>query len=208
MKSALRAVILAGGSTLLTTGCSAPRPDPVHFPDPPKQECQVVVEAESKEWQKIAEELTKGRSIGEQQKLLESERRYQLGLAWFNKGDFEKAKIEAQIAVEKWPEHIAARKLLADVGEILVGGPTGLRGIGDHDLRVAQVTVEQQQLEITNHILHGGRFLDAKMYKSALREFENAEFKIRHMPYDVKTMNDLLPKVQEMKVRAKSSIRD
>jgi hypothetical protein len=167
-----------------------------------------VVEAESREWQKIAEELTKGRSVGEQQKLLESERHYQLGLAWFKKGDFEKAKIETQIAVEKWPEHLAARKLLADVGEILVGGPTGLRGIGDHDLRVALVTVEQQQLEITNHILHGGRFLDAKMYRSALREFENAEFKIRNMPHDVKTMNDLLPKIREMKARAKSSIRD
>jgi len=202
MKRAVWVVLLAGCS-------SAPPPsEPLPHRDPPKQECRIVVEAENKEWQKIAEELTKGRSVGEQQKLLESERHYQLGLAWFNKGDFEKAKIEAQLAVEKWPEHLAARKLLADAGEILVGGPTGLRGIGDHDLRVALVTVEQQQLEITNHILHGGRFLDARMYKSALREFENAEFKIRNMPHDVKTMNDLLPKVREMKQRAKNSIRD
>jgi len=193
---------------LLVAGCSARPPQPAPHREPPKQECQIVVEAESKEWQKIAEELTKGRSVGEQQKLLESERHYQLGLAWFHKGDFEKAKIEAQLAVEKWTEHLAARKLLADVGEILVGGPTGLRGIGDHDLRVAQVKVEQQQLEITNHILHGGRFLDARMYKSALREFENAEFKIRNMPYDVKSLNDLLPKVREMASRARSSIRD
>jgi hypothetical protein len=201
MKKALWIAILAG--------CSAPPPAPPLAVDPPKQECKIVVDAENKEWQKIAEELTKGRSVGEQQKLLESERHYQLGLAWFHKGDFEKAKIETQIAVEKWPEHLAARKLLADVGEILVGGPTGLRGIdGGHDLRVAQVTVEQQQLEITNHILHGGRFLDARMYKSALRELENAEFKIRHMPYDVKSMNDLLPKVRELAARAKSSIRD
>lgn len=193
----------------LLAGCSAPPAPPVETPpEPPKQECRIVVEAESREWQKIAEELTRGRSVGEQQKLLESERHYQLGLAWFHKGDFDKAKEQAQLAVEKWPEHLAARKLLADVGEILVGGPTGLRGIGDHDLRVARVTVEQQQLEITNHILHGGRFLDARMYRSALREFENAEFKIRTMPHDVKTMNDLLPKLQEMKARAKSSLRE
>ena len=168
----------------------------------------MVVEAESKEWQKIAEELTKGRSVGEQQKLLESERHYQLGLSWFNKGDFDKAKEQAQLAVEKWPEHIAARKLLADVHEIIIGGPARILSIPEHDLRVSQVTVEQQQLEITNHILHGGRFLDARMYKSALREFENAEFKIRNMPYDVKSMNDLLPKVRELKTRAKSAIRD
>lgn len=188
--------------------CSAPPPEPAPVPEPPRQECQIVIEAENREWQRIAEELTRGRTVGEQQKLLESERHYQLGLAWFHKGDFEKAKIQAQTAVEKWPEHLAARKLLADAGEILVGGPTGLRGIGDQDLRVAQVTVEQQQLEITNHILHGGRFLDAKMYKSAVRELENAEFKIRNMPHDVKTLNDLLPKIREMIVRAKSSIRD
>src|SRR5207244_3202591 len=82
----------------------------------------------------------------------------ELALAWFNKADFEKARIEAQHAVEAWPEHLAARKLLSDVGEIIVGGPVRIAGIGEHDLRVAMVTVEQQQLEITNHILHGGRF--------------------------------------------------
>src|SRR5262245_40316960 len=202
MKNALWIGILAGCSA------SPPAPEPVLYRDPPKQECKIVIEAESQEWQKIAEELTKGRSVGEQQKLLESERHYQLGLSWFNKGDFDKAKEQAQLAVQKWPEHLAARKLLADVNGIIVGGSDRFPSIPEHDLRVSLVTVEQQQLEITNHILHGGRFLDAKMYKSALREFENAEFKIRNMPYDVKTMNDLLPKVQEMKTRAKSSIRD
>jgi hypothetical protein len=196
-RSTLLAVLLAG--------CSSTTPPPA---EPVRPAAPPEIQAQSPEWAKIAEEAMKGRPVEEQQRMLEAERRYQLGLAWFNKGDFEKAKIETQIAVEKWPEHLAARKLLADVGEILVGGPTGLRGIGDHDLRVALVTVEQQQLEITNHILHGGRFLDARMYKSALREFENAEFKIRNMPHDVKTMNDLLPKVQEMKARAKNSIRD
>ena len=46
------------------------------------------------------------------------------------------------------------------------------------------------------------------MYTSALRELENAEFKIRNLPYDVKSMNDLLPKVKELAARARSSIRD
>lgn len=193
---------------VLLAACSTPPTEPVPHREPPKQECRIIVEAESQEWRKIAEELTKGRSIGEQQQLLESERHYQLGLAWFNKGDFDKAKEQARLAVDKWPEHLAARKLLADVHEIIVGSSGRIPSIGEHDLRVAQVTVEQQQLEITNHILHGGRFLDAKLYTSALREFENAEFKIRNMPYDVKSLNDLLPKVREMKARAKSSIRD
>ena len=191
---------------LLLAGCSTPPPERATPPERPEPE--VAIQAENPEWRKIPEELLKGRPAAEQQRILESERRYQLALAWFHKADFEKAKIEAQLAVQAWPEHLAARKLLADVGEILVGAPTGLRAIGDHDLRVAQVTVEQQQLEITNHLLHGGRFLDDRMYRSALREFENAEFKIRNMPYDVKAMNDLLPKVREMIARAKSSVRD
>ncbi len=67
------------------------------------------------------------------------------------------------------------------------------------------MTVEQKQLEISNHILQGGRFLDAKLYSSAIRELENAEFKIRNLPYDVSAMNDLLPRVREMIVRARSS---
>src|SRR6185503_20109887 len=149
MKRALRVVLLAGGSTLLATSCSSspPPPEPVPQREPPKQECRIVVEAESKEWQKIAEELTKGRSVGEQQKLLESERHYELALSWFNKGDFDKAKEQARLAVEKWPEHIAARKLLADVHEIIIGGPARIDSIPGRDLRVSQVTVEQQQLE-------------------------------------------------------------
>ena len=191
---------------LLLAGCSvAPSTSP---PKEPAPRAALEIQAETPEWRKITEELLKGKTVVEQQRILESERRYQLALAWFHRADFEKAKIEAQLAVEAWPEHVAARKLLADVGEIIVGAPTGLRAIGDVDLRVAQVTVEQQQLEITNHLLHGGRFLDAKMYASALREFENAQFKIRNMPYDVKAMNDLLPKVRELIARAKSSIRD
>ncbi len=140
--------------------------------------------------------------------MVESEQRYQLALAWFNKGDFDKAKSEAQAAVQAWPEHLAARKLLDDVNEIIVGGPTRLRGIGDQELRVARVRVDQARLEIENHVLHGRRFLEAGMYSAALREFENAEFKIRNMPTDVVAMNDLLPGIRELKARAKSSLKD
>jgi hypothetical protein len=46
------------------------------------------------------------------------------------------------------------------------------------------------------------------MYESALREYENAEFKILHLPYDVPAMNDLLPRVREGIRRSKSQVRD
>ena len=188
---------------MLIAGCSAPA---ASSPRPGKE--PVVVEAVNPEWARIAEEAAKGRTVAEQQRVVESEQHYQLALAWFNKGDFDKAKSEAQAAVQAWPEHLAARKLLDDVNEIIVGGPTRLRGIGDQELRVARVRVDQARLEIENHVLHGRRFLEAGMYSAALREFENAEFKIRNMPTDVVAMNDLLPGIRELKARAKSSLKD
>src|SRR5258706_10589070 len=91
---------------VLLAGCSAPAavpaPAPVRDPE---------IQAENPEWRRIAEELAKGLSVGEQQKLMESERHYSLALAWFNKADFEKARIEAQLAVDAAPENLAARKL-------------------------------------------------------------------------------------------------
>src|SRR6185295_9803890 len=124
---------------LLLAGCSTAAPAPEAGPAAAKPESPVVVEAESPEWKKIAEELAKGRTVGEQQQMAESERRYGLALAWFNKGDFDKAKIEAQAAVAAWPEHLAARKLLSDVNEIIIGGPARIPSIGESDLRVALV---------------------------------------------------------------------
>jgi hypothetical protein len=144
----------------------------------------------------------------EQGRRLEAERHYSLALAWFNRADFEKAKVEAQLAVERWPGHLAARKLLSDIGDLIVGAPTGFPGLGEQELRLAAVMAEQQRLEITNHVIQGTRFLDAKLYASALREFENAEFKIRNMPYDVKSVSELLPRVRALAARAKSSIRE
>lgn len=193
------AVLLA-----LLAGCSSsPPPEPSAKPPPPP-----VVQAENAEWAKIAEEAMKGRPVEEQQRILEAERRYTLALAWFNKGDFDKAKVEAQLAVQTWPEHLPSRRLLDDVNEIIIGGPARIRGIGESELRVARVTVEQTRLEIENHLLQGKRLLDAQLYEKALREFESAEFKIRNLPVDVPAMNDLLPGIRELKARAKSSIRN
>jgi len=80
-----------------------------------------------------------------------------------NKADFDKAKIEAQRAVQAWTENMAARKLLNDINEIIVGGPTGLRGIRDVELQVCGISVEQAKLEIENHLLRGRRYQDAGM---------------------------------------------
>jgi type II secretory pathway component GspD/PulD (secretin) len=43
------------------------------------------------------------------------------------------------------------------------------------------------------------------MYDEAIREFENAEFKITNIPYDVKAMQELLPRVKDSIVKCKNA---
>ncbi len=74
---------------LLFAGCSGPPPPSSQRPEDGEAP---GVEAESPEWARIAHEAAKGRTVAEQQRLVESEQRYHLALAWFNKGDFDKAK--------------------------------------------------------------------------------------------------------------------
>lgn len=168
----------------------------------------VVLQAESPEMEKILRELMAGRTAEEQQQIALSQKHYTLGLAYLNKGDFERAKIEAQEAVRTWPENIAARTLLSEVGDLIIGRPAGPRSIGEQAAREALVATEQAQVEISMHLIHGKRFFDARMYESALREFQAAEFKIMHLPYDVKAMNDLLPHVRDSIARSKSSVKE
>jgi hypothetical protein len=195
-----RTVLLA----VLLSGCTSTPPASAS----PKTAAPPTIQAQSPEWAAIAEEAMRGRPVEEQQRILEAERRYQLALAWFHKGDFDKARIEAQIVVQTWTEHVPARRLLDDVNEIIVGGPTRLRGIGDQELQVARVRVDQARLEIENHLLQGKRLLDARLFEGALREFESAEYKIRNLPEGATPMNDLLPRLKELKARASSSLKD
>jgi tetratricopeptide (TPR) repeat protein len=172
---------------LCLAGCAAPSPAPAPVPPPRKAE---AVEAPA-----AVDELLRGRSAEEQARIMESERWYEIALGWFNKGDFEKAKEAARRAVQVWPEHLSARKLLADIYSILVGnGPVPTPA--EHDVRVALVRTEQAQIEITKHVVDGRRYLGAKMYASALKEFEAAELKIRAMPYDVEAAKSLLPEIR------------
>ena len=194
---------------LAMAACSA-APAPAPKPAAPgKEEPKIVVlQAESPEMEKILRELMAGRTAEEQQQITLSQKHYTLGLAYFNKGDFERAKVEAQEAIRIWPENIPARTLLSETGDLIIGRPAGPRSIGEQAAREALVATEQAQVEIAMHLIHGKRFFDARMYESALREFEAAEFKILHLPYEVKAMNEMLPNVREGIRSSKSSIRD
>jgi type II secretory pathway component GspD/PulD (secretin) len=176
-------------------------------PPPPETRKSVQVQASSPEMEKIAQELARGRSAQEQQAIYESQRHYEQALMFNNRGDFDKAKIEAQKAVETWHENVAARKLLNDINRITVGGrpELGARSIAEDARDDFRVRIEQAQIEITKHVRDGERYLNARMYEQAVKEFENAEFKILNIPYEVKAMNDLLPLVKDSIVKSRNA---
>ncbi|HUR38996.1 MAG TPA: hypothetical protein VM222_05860, partial [Planctomycetota bacterium] len=184
-----------------------PAQEPGTPPPPPDTSKALQVQASSPEMEKIAQELARGRSTADQQAIFESQQHYEQALMFNNRGDFDKAKIEAQKAVEAWHENVAARKLLNDVNRITVGGrpELGARSIAEDARDDFRVRIEQAQIEITKHVRDGERYLNARMYDQAVREFENAEFKIQNIPYEVKAMNDLLPLVKDSIVKSRNA---
>lgn len=216
LSAAIGAVALAVG-----IGCSTSRPapeepapepaaqaEPASPPPPPEtQKKPLTVQASTPEMEKIIQELARGGTRDEQQRRVASQQHYEVALRYHDKGDFEKARVEAEKALQIWPENLAARKLLADIQQMLVGGRAefGARSIADQSVQAFRVQIEQAQIEIARHIREGERYFNARMYDEAIREFENAEFKIVHIPYEVKAMNELLPRVREAVVKARNA---
>jgi tetratricopeptide (TPR) repeat protein len=187
---------------LALSACAAPPPK---APPPREDPKAPPFEAANADWDRILKDLVAGRSVEEQQQVALSHRHYELGLTYFNRGDFDRAKTEAQEALRIWPENIPARRLLSEVGDIIIGRPAAPRAIGEAAAQEALVATEQAQLEIAMHLVHGRRYFEARMYESAVKEFENAEFKILHLPYEVKSMNELLPQVRSYLARSKNA---
>jgi type II secretory pathway component GspD/PulD (secretin) len=177
---------------------------PTAAPDPGKA---LVVQAASPEMEKIIQEVARGRSQEEQAKIAESRQHYQIALANQNRGEFEKARIEAQLAVDADHENVAARKLLNDIQQIMVGGKAqfGARSIAEDAASTFRIQIEQAQIEIAKHVRDGERYYNARMYDESIKEFENAEFKITNIPYEVKAMQELLPRVKDSVVKCRNA---
>jgi hypothetical protein len=213
--SALAAIALAAGIGCSGGAAEDPAAAPSALQDPaaspgavPATEGPRTVTVQATpEMEKIAQELARGRTKEEQERIYSSQRHYELALTHYNRADFEKAKIEAQKAVQLWHENVAARKLLTDVNQVIVGGRAefGARSIAEDARDEFRVRIEQAQIEITKHVRDGERYLTARMYDQALKEFENAQFKIVNIPYEVKAMNDLLPLVKDAIVKSKNA---
>lgn len=189
----------------LLSACGSPAPAPDR--PAPEPRAEAAVEALNPDWEKIARDVARGRPVADQQAAYESDQHYRLALAYHDKGDFERAKVEAQKAVRLRPENLAARKLLAEILELVGGrgGGFGTRTAAQDEVTQARVKLDQAKIEITQHLLDGERYFNAKMYREALREFEGAEQKILHAPYEVKALNEQLPRVRDWARRSREA---
>lgn len=171
----------------------APKETPPDAPQEPGK-----IEAQDENWKKIAEEVAKSRTVQQQEKLAESAAHYDRALEFHRRGDFERAKQSVVKALEAWPQNLEARKLLSEINNLLTG--SGAQGSTAEQERVRneiKIQIERAQLEITSLIREGERFRAVGDYDNALQRFEEAEFKIKSIPYSLKAMKDLLPRVEE-----------
>src|SRR5262245_36467217 len=140
------------------------------------------IDAQDEQWRKVAEEAFKKYGLQDQQKIAESQEWYRQAVAWKDKADFQKARELAQKSVQAWPENQDGRRLLAEVNALIVGGREnfGQQSMAEKAKEQFQVQLEQAQIEITNHIRNGERFYNVREYDKAIRELEDATFKIKN----------------------------
>ena len=177
----------------------APAPQDPATPQDPPAKAGGDIQAQDAEWRRIAEEAFKKYSLQDQQRISESNEFYRLASKWKDAGDFEKAKDAAQKSVAAWPENMDARRLLAEINSVIVGGREnfGAGSISQEAVERFKIQIEQAQIEITNHIRNGERFYNIRQFEDAIREFESADFGIKHIPFEVKAMQALQRPVED-----------
>ena len=203
--------ILALTVVLTLSACATqePQPVPVPVPAPTANATNSTISkirAENEEWKKIAEDLTHGRSIAEQEMIQRSQQYYEIALTFHAHSDFDRAREKARKALTVWPGNRAARKLLSELLS-LIDSPGRLPVGPRTEVRMARIRIEQTQIEISKHLRDGERYYNARMFDQALREFDSAIFKIHAIPYNVASINSLLPGAGEMRIRSRNALR-
>lgn len=140
-----------------------------------------------------------------QEKMLESQKWYDIAQAHVRKLEYDKAMIAVDKAIELWPTNMEARRLKDHI-EALQSRvqPLGAEG----PIAVWVANVKAMILEATNHIRAGERFLAAKEYEQALREFQEAEVRIIAMPDELPEKGTFLPIVREYQRKIKDRMAE
>lgn len=192
-----------------------PRTPPVAAVAPPPRapfqddSIPTPIEAQDQETADLMKKLIRDMAVGNQEAQVVAERHFKLGVELADRGDFERARLELEAAVAAWPEHQEAHRKLREVRDTLLGG-RATDGLDEIEMYTNEETVRLQQnhLEINNHIRKGERFFAARQYEEALKEFKDAVFKVKAIPYPHYPLKQMTGELENYVKRVELKIRE
>ncbi len=138
------------------------------------------------EWEELINKLKSSYEITEQQKTSQADEHYRLGERYYQAGDYEKATVECEKAVQLSPNHAPAQALLMEVRFILGQGKNFPEAaIYDKYMKEAIVRHQQTLVEIDTAYQRGTRSFNLGEYEAAEREFRKILEYAKWMPTGV-----------------------
>ena len=196
---------------VLAAGCSTSQPQKTSEPAPAAQAEKPAAPEAAKpqsgsEWEELLNKLKANYAVTEQQKSSQADEHYRLAERYYTAGDFEKATIECQKALQLSPNHAPARALFTEVQFILgQGKATPVTEEYDKFMKEALVRHQQLLIEIDNAYERGKRDYNMGEYDQAEREFRKILEFSKWMPTGVeletrrKSALDMLEHTRESK---------
>ncbi len=124
------------------------------------------------EWDELLRRLQQQHQVAEQQKFSEADEHYRLAERYYQQGDFAKAEMECQKALQLNANHAPAHALLLEV-QFVMGKGIATPASEEYQKIIQQAVVRHQQtlLEIDDKLGAGVRAYNAGSYEEAERSF-------------------------------------
>src|SRR5579862_8680868 len=137
----------------VAAGCSAsqpqkaePAPAPAEAPAAKAAAPEPAPKPQSgSEWEELLNKLKANYAVTEQQKASQADEHYRLAERYYTAGDFEKAEIECQKALELSSNHAPARALYTEV-QFILGKGKATPATKEYDSFMQEALVRHQQL--------------------------------------------------------------
>jgi Flp pilus assembly secretin CpaC/tetratricopeptide (TPR) repeat protein len=205
--SSLTLAAVAAGCSTSQPQKAEPAPAPAEAPAAKAAAPEAAAKPQSgSEWEELLNKLKANYAVTEQQKASQADEHYRLAERYYTAGDFEKAEIEAQKALQLSSNHAPARALLTEV-QFLLGKGKATPASQEYDSFMKEALVRHQQLlvEIDNAFERGKRDYNMGEYDQAEREFRKILEYSKWMPTGIeletrrKSALDMLDHTRESK---------
>jgi Ca-activated chloride channel family protein len=135
------------------------------------------------EWDELVNKLRANYTVAEQQKASQADEHYRLAERFYTAGDFEKAEIESQKAIQLSSDHAPARALNTEI-QFMLGKGKATPSSGEYDRFMKQGLVGQPNLqeEIDRTLVAGERLKAAGDLAGAERELRKVRELSKWMP--------------------------